>query len=183
VSEAPREPEFRQALEREPGAPVDDAAGEVPYLFGDLLALARADWMRQMRARLAERGHAGYRASDTVIVRLLRRRRSATIGEIGMRLGITRQAARKLVNGLGERGIVAEARDEHDARKVNVTLTKAGHAYARAVIATVYELNHDVAGRLDAAQLAGADAALRAAIIDPRIRALADHVPPPARPG
>jgi DNA-binding MarR family transcriptional regulator len=152
---------------------------EAPYRFGDLLALARVDWVRQMASVLNEHGYPDFRASDTSVVRLLRRRNTATIGEIGSRLGVTRQAARKVVTALARRGLVAEARDVRDARKVNVMLTDAGHAYADAVVDTVRQLNRALAVRVAEVDLASADAALRAAIVDPATRALADRIPRP----
>lgn len=150
-----------------------------PYLFGDLLALARLHWIRAMAAGLAERGYPDYRATDAVLVRLLRRRGSATITRIGDRLGITRQAARKLVDGLERRGYAAEERDPSDSRSINVRLTPAGEAYAAAVVAVLEHLNRELAVRVDAADLAAADAVLRATLVTEEARASAARI---ARP-
>jgi DNA-binding MarR family transcriptional regulator len=151
-----------------------------PYLFGDLLALARAHWIRRMSTGLAERGYPDYRAADAILVRLLRRRGSITISGIGARLGVTRQAGRKLVDGLERRGYATEARDQRDTRSVKITLTAAGETYADAVIAVIDELNHELASRVSEAELAVADAVLRAAITDNDAHAAADGMMSPA---
>ena len=96
------------------------------YLFGDLLALARLAWVRRMAQGVADLGYSDYRRSDAALLRLLRRRGPVPLSGIGARLGVTRQAARKAVSGLEQRGYAAERRDDHDARIVRVALTPAG---------------------------------------------------------
>jgi DNA-binding MarR family transcriptional regulator len=157
-------------------------ATETAYRFGDLLALARADWKARMADGLAARGYPGYRPSDALLIRTLHRR-SFTISRLAAQLGISRQAARKLIDGLEGRGYAAETRDDADGRSVNVCLTAAGEAYADAVSAVIDALNRAVAKRVSAADLAVTDAVLRASIANPRLRAAAARVvPPPAPP-
>jgi hypothetical protein len=50
---------------------------------------------------------------------------------------VTRQAARKVADGLQRRGYITTARDTRDTRQVNVILTPAGHDYAKAVTAVI----------------------------------------------
>jgi DNA-binding MarR family transcriptional regulator len=165
-----------------------DYAGIMPesstgaYPFGDLLALARQSWLGQMASRLEALGYPGYARSDAAVIRFLRRG-PAPVGQLGAVLGVTRQAARKVADGLQERGYVTLARGTHDARQVNVTLTPAGHAYASAVTAVIAELNRQVAERAGPAQLAAADAVLRAALFDDSARQRASRLPRPASPG
>jgi DNA-binding MarR family transcriptional regulator len=135
------------------------------YRFGDLLALVREHWVRQMADRLAAAGHADYRRSDAALVRLLSRG-SRSVGEIGAALGVSRQAARKLVAGLERRGYASSAKDRDDARQLNVELTARGEAFAAAIIDAIEALNRRLARRVDPAQLLAADAALRAALPD-----------------
>ena len=153
--------------------------GGAPYLFGDLLALARADWVRRMAAAVADSGYPDYRPTDAAIMRLLVRRGGAAISRIGEPLGVSRQAARKLVDGLEQRGYAYEARDEHDARSVKVALTPAGQAYAGAVIGAVHALNREVAERVGADDLVVADAVLRATITAEGLRTVAAHIASP----
>lgn len=133
--------------------------------FGDLLALARQSWIRQMAEALRAMGYGDYRRTDAAAVRLLARG-PASIGRVGEVLGITRQAARKVVDGLERRGLAATARDADDARQVNAVLTPEGAAYAQAVTTVVRRLDRDLVRRVDAAALAGAETVLRAVIAD-----------------
>jgi DNA-binding MarR family transcriptional regulator len=136
-----------------------------PYLFGDLLALTRQSWVQQMAARLTEAGYAGYRRSDAAALRLLQQRPLA-VGELAAALGVTRQAARKVADGLEQRGYASTVRDLADARRVNIALTPAGQRYAAAIVAIIRALNAELSARVDRAQLIAADAVLRAAIAD-----------------
>lgn len=152
------------------------------YPFGDLLALARQSWLGQMAGRLDALGYAGYARSDAAAIRRLRRG-PATVGQLGAVLGVTRQAARKVADGLEQRGYATTARGTRDARQVNVTLTPAGHAYASAVTAVIDELNREVAQRAGQERLVAADAVLRAALFDESARQRAGRLPGPGGPG
>jgi DNA-binding MarR family transcriptional regulator len=152
------------------------------YAFGDLLALARQSWLGQMASRLAERGYEDYRRSDAAATRLLRRGPVA-VGRLGTALGVTRQAARKVADGLHQRGYATIQRDPEDARQFNVALTAAGQEYASAVVAVIEQLNREVMRRTDPAELAAADAVLRAVIehgTDESTQQRAAWVPTPA---
>jgi DNA-binding MarR family transcriptional regulator len=149
------------------------------YRFGDLVALARQSWLVQMTSRLERLGYAGYRRGDVAVMRMLLRGPSP-VGRLGAGLGVTRQAARKVADGLEQRGYATTERDSRDARQLNVTLTPVGRDYARAVIALTEELNQEVAGRVSPAELAAADTVLRAALFDDSARRRASLLPPPA---
>jgi DNA-binding MarR family transcriptional regulator len=148
------------------------------YAFGDLLALTRQSWIGEMARRLAARGYPEYRRSDAAATRLLRRS-PLPVGQLGTGLGVTRQAARKVADGLQHRGYATTERDPRDSRQVNVTLTSAGREYAQAVVAVIEELNREVSRRTDPVQLAAADSALRAALFDECARQRADRLAPP----
>jgi DNA-binding MarR family transcriptional regulator len=149
-----------------------------PYRFGDLVALARLSWVGQMTSRLEGLGYAGFRRGDAAVMRLLLRG-PLPVGRLGAALGVTRQAARKVADGLEQRGYATTERDARDTRQLNITLTPVGRDYARAVTAVTEELNREVAGRVSPAQLAAADAVLRAALFDDSARQRAGQVPPP----
>jgi DNA-binding MarR family transcriptional regulator len=134
-----------------------------PQLFGDLLALARARWIREMAERLAQRGYPGYHRADALVFRFLLRE-SVPVGRLAGVLGVTRQAARKVVAGLEQRDLAVTERDEFDARRVNVGLTPAGVIYAQAVIEVIRELNRELVDRVDPIQLAAAEWVLRTVI-------------------
>ncbi len=149
-----------------------------PYPLGDMLALARQSWLSQMASRLAGLGYPDYRRSDAAAVRLLQRW-PASIGQLGTLLGVTRQAGRKVADGLQQRGFATTSRDPLDSRQINVSLTPAGQQYASAIASVIEELNREVAGRVDQRDLAAADRVLRAALFDQSAQRRAGHLPRP----
>lgn len=90
--------------------------------------------------------------------------RKTTIGGLGAGLGVTRQAARKIVNSLEQRGYAHAEVDAGDARRVNLVLTPAGVAYAQAITEVVVALNREFAARITPEDLATALTVLRAAL-------------------
>jgi DNA-binding MarR family transcriptional regulator len=155
----------------EPATPV--------YRFGDLLGLARLSWVRKMANELEARGFPEYRMSDAGSVRFLLVA-PRTVSELGELLGVTRQAARKVVTTLEARGYATIAPDPNDGRKLEVVLTGAGHAYGLAIVEVVASLNRALARRVAPEQLQAADAALRAVIDDETLRTRAESIPGPA---
>jgi DNA-binding MarR family transcriptional regulator len=148
------------------------------YHFGDLLALAREHWVRQMAEHVDRAGFDDYRRTDAAVVRLLNRR-PRSIGQIGAALGVTRQAARKFVTRLEQRGFVVTARDASDARQVNVGLTPQGDQYARAIRRAIDALDRRLDQRVEHAQLLTADTVLRASLPDQDAREQAIRLVPP----
>jgi DNA-binding MarR family transcriptional regulator len=116
-----------------------------------------------MARRLEELGYPDYRRSDAAVMRLLRRG-PTPVGRLGAVLGVSRQAARKVDDGLAQRGYAGTERDETDSRKLNVVLSPRGEDYARAVVEVIGALNSELADRLHPAQLAAAEEVLRAVI-------------------
>ena len=154
-------------------------ATAVPYRFGDVLALARLAWRERMARGLASRGYDDYRASDAAAVRMLLAG-PTTVGTFASFLGVSRQAARKIARGLEQRGFASAARDEADARRVNLTLTLAGRSYADAVVAVIAELNRDTAAAVTREQLAAADVVLRGVFAgSERAARIGAQIPPP----
>lgn len=147
-----------------------------PYLFGDLLALARQSWIGQMEQRLDALGYTGYQRSDATTMRLLLRHSPVPVGRAAPALGVTRQAARKIIDNLERRGFVRTERDALDTRRVNVVLTAAGTAYAHAVVGVIHALNRELCERVEPELLAAADAVLRASITDEGVAARAARV-------
>lgn len=149
------------------------------YRFGDLLALARRSWTLRMASELARRGYPDYRISDAASMRLLLAGPLA-VGRLGEVLGVTRQAARKVARQLEQRGYATTDPDPVDGRKLNVVLTQAGRAYARAIMEVVEMLNRALAERVDPAQLTAADVILRSVIDNDGLRRAAARIPGPA---
>ncbi len=158
------------------------AESTAPYRFGELLALARQSWVGQLTSRLERLGYAGYKRSDAGALLMLWGG-PLPVGRLGEGLGVTRQAARKVADGLEQRGYVTTERDSRDTRQLNITLTQAGRDYARVIAAVIAQLNREVAWRVSPAQLAAADAVLRAALFDDSARRRASRLPrPPEQP-
>lgn len=160
------------------GAETVDAGDGVVYRFGDLLALARRSWVRRLAAHAASDGFSDYRPTDTVLLRILARE-AQSIGRIGDGLGISRQAARKLADGLAARGYAVLAADPTDARRRLVGLTDRGRAYHRALSDASESLNDEVR-QVVPSELLAADAVLRAVLTD-EDRRLADAAVPRPR--
>jgi DNA-binding MarR family transcriptional regulator len=124
-------------------------------LFGDLLALARQRWVSAMALSLAAKGYPDYRRSDALALRVLHREWRA-LGELAAPLGGSRQATRKVVAGLVERGYATLESDPRDARRRRVILTSLGREYANAVVETVNALNRELTEKVSPEDLAGA---------------------------
>jgi DNA-binding MarR family transcriptional regulator len=133
-----------------------------------------------MEKRLERLGYDDYRRSDAAVLRLLWRE-PLSVGSLGSRLGVSRQAARKLVAALEQRGYARTERAAADARRLNVLLTPRGEAYAMSITAVIETLNSALASRVEPAQLAAADAVLRASIVDSGERARAAALVDPPR--
>lgn len=116
-----------------------------------------------MASGLAEIGYPDYRRSDAAAMRLLKKG-PLSIGRLGEALSVTRQAARKLADGLERRGLAVTARDSHDSRQVNIVLTPGGETYARAVVAVIERLNEELGKRVDPDQLMATEAVLLAVL-------------------
>lgn len=134
------------------------------YRFGDLLALARGSWIRQIRMRAEEAGFAEYRRTDSYVLRLLSSDALA-IGELGQGIGITRQAARKIAGRLVERGYADFVIDPDDGRRTLIVLTRRGRAYARVVESAQADLNKRIRSTVSADDLAAAERVLRSVFL------------------
>ena len=128
-----------------------------------------------MAKGVGDLGYEDYRRSDAAVMRRLRRG-PLSIGQLGTALGTSRQAARKVADGLERRGLATMERDSDDTRQVNVLLTADGEAYAAAVTKVIERLNRNLTRRVDAADLAGADRVLRAVLAGDRAQRVAETI-------
>jgi DNA-binding MarR family transcriptional regulator len=116
-------------------------------LFGDVLALARRTWVRALRDSLAKEGYNDYRRSDGLALRFFSLGPDS-LGAFADLTDTSRQAARKVVTGLIDRGYATLIIDPDDARRRLVNLTNAGDAYAEAVIRCLKKLNRNVEAKV-----------------------------------
>lgn len=108
-----------------------------------------------MAQRLEALGYLDYRRSDPLVMRTLRSGEVA-LGSLAATLGLTRQGARKVVNGLIDRDYAMVVPSPQDSRRRIVSLTPKGREYLSAVVATLRALNDEVTAQVDADQLAAA---------------------------
>ncbi len=155
---------------------------EWPDLLGDLLALARLAWIGQMAEGLRRRGFDDYRRSDALVFRALRRG-PLPVGRLGALLGTTRQAGRKVVDGLEQRGYATTGQDATDARRTNVTLTPPGERYAAAVVEVIDELHRRLGSQVTDQEMASARTVLRAVVAEGRGVGPGRGRPPPGSQG
>lgn len=101
-----------------------------------LLALARERWVRAMAERLGALGFSDYRRSDPWVLRSLRTA-DVALESLGETLGLTRQGARKVVNGLVERDYANVIASTIDTRRRIVELMPNGRQYLTAVVSTL----------------------------------------------
>jgi len=111
--------------------------------------MSTRSWIEQVRECMQEAGFPGYRRTDAGVLGLLLQRPLA-IGQLGEALGISRQAARQLADGLVERGYATLGTDDADARRTLVVLTPMGQSYGRAIWAAQDALNNTVAAPANA---------------------------------
>ena len=125
---------------------VDPAELDLPTLA----SLAGAAANRHMLRRLRDDGYVGVRTSHGYVIQNLIDE-SPTVGELADRLGVTQQAASKVVGEMEGMGLVTRDSDRSDSRVRRVTLTARGQALLtagrtaraeleRAVVANVGDL-------------------------------------------
>jgi DNA-binding MarR family transcriptional regulator len=112
---------------------------------------------------LSRRGYDDYRPTDAAVFRRLLRG-PTPVGRLDRALGASRQAARKVVEGLEARSYVTTGRDPADGRRVMVALTPAGEEYARAVVDVIEDLNSSLVRSVDPDDLAAARRVLLAVL-------------------
>ncbi|MGC2167490.1 MAG: MarR family winged helix-turn-helix transcriptional regulator [Acidimicrobiales bacterium] len=129
-------------------------------LFGDVLALARRSWVRALRDGLAKEGYHDYRRSDGLALRFFSLG-PHSLGAFADLTDTSRQAARKVVTGLIDRGYATLVTDPDDARRRQVHLTNEGDAYAEAVMRSLKKLNRDIQTKVAPDELQVAISVLR----------------------
>lgn len=128
-------------------------------VFGDSLALARRSWVRALKEGLAQQGYPDYRRSDALAMRFFAAG-SFSVGEFAQFTDTSRQASRRAIDTLVERGYLEIRIDDDDARRRLVHLTEEGRRYARAILTTVRSLNAEVTSAIAPEDLRNAVAVL-----------------------
>jgi DNA-binding MarR family transcriptional regulator len=132
---------------------VGDLAGDQP--LGRLLAMALAAVIDELHERLAAPGWPRVRPMWGFVLLALRDR-PRNIGEVGELLGVTKQAAAKVVASLVDEGLVERREDPGDRRAAVLGLTPDGDRFladAEAAYQAIEDGWAQVAGRRDVAAL------------------------------
>jgi DNA-binding MarR family transcriptional regulator len=97
--------------------------------LGPALRKAWVAYQRRIDEAMAAAGFTDRHFPDGRVLRLCRDHAGTTISEIGRALGITRQAAAKVVGGLRDRGYVAVEPSPDSGREKTVALTSRALEY------------------------------------------------------
>jgi DNA-binding MarR family transcriptional regulator len=128
-------------------------AGDQP--LGRLLAMALTAVIDELHERLADAGWPRVRPMWGFVLLALRDR-PRNIGEVGELLGVTKQAAAKVVGSLVDEGLVERREDQDDRRAAVLVLTPDGLRFladAEAAYEAIEAGWAEVAGRRDVAAL------------------------------
>lgn len=100
--------------------------------LGPALRRAWVAYQRRLDAAIAEAGFGERRFPDTRVLRMCKENDEMTTSQIGRELGISRQAAGKVVGNLRERGYVSVRPSPSSGREKIVTVTPKAEEYLAA---------------------------------------------------
>ena len=121
----------------------DSAVGPVPPDLGILLTLSLRGFVDLLHGELGQRGFADVRPPFGVVFRALRDG-PLTLTDLAARLGVTKQAAAKVVTEMVGKGMLRRRPDVRDARAKLLEFTPRG----RLAMRTAIEIGADVERRL-----------------------------------
>jgi DNA-binding MarR family transcriptional regulator len=124
-------------------------------LFGTFRSL-----VDDLHSELARRGHPDVRPTHGFALQAVGPR-GATAGELATRLGVSKQAAGKTVDGLVSLGYVERTADARDARRKTVVVTPAGREVLRLSAEIFERLRAEWEEQVGAARMRGMEEALR----------------------
>lgn len=133
-----------------------------------LLLLGFRALIDDVHAELAEAGHAGFRPLHGVTFKAIGD--GVTASELGRRLGVSKQAAGKTVEGLEREGYVERVADPEDARSKIIRLTPRGMEVQQRAFEAMAGLRARWAERLGEEQMAAIEEGLREMTADREMR-------------
>ena len=117
------------------------------WVLGVRLLLASRALFDELHRRLSAAGHDGLRPAHGFLFQAVGTH-GATASEIAVRLGVTKQAARLMVDELADLGYVERSRDVRDARRRPVLLTARGQDALASSEAILVGLSDELAAEL-----------------------------------
>ena len=121
-----------------------------------------------VHAELAEAGHAGFRPLHGVTFKAIGD--GVTASELGRRLGVSKQAAGKTIEGLEREGYVERVADPADARSKIIRLTPRGVEVQRHAFEAMAGLRARWAERLGEERMTAIEEGLREMTADREMR-------------
>ena len=132
--------------------------------LGILLTTAMRGFVDLLHAELVKRGYGEVRPAFGVVFRALRDG-PLTLTELAARLGVTKQAAAKVVDEMDAKGLLRRRADPSDARAKLLELTARGRGAMRTAIAIGADLEARLREHTSDAAVVGTKATL-AAFVD-----------------
>jgi DNA-binding MarR family transcriptional regulator len=143
--------------------------------FGLLLARAFNAYVEHLHDRLAARGFPDLRPSFGLPLRALHRE-PRTLTELGAELGVSKQAAAKVVGELERRGLIERTPSPDDGRATLLHLSPSGDALVAAAIDVGDQVEQDLATEIGHAAAADLRLALERLAYDaPWMRTPGSH--------
>ena len=133
-----------------------------------LLLLGFRALIDDVHTELAEAGHPGFRPLHGVAFKAIGD--GVTASELGRRLGVSKQAAGKTIEGLERDGYVERVADPADARSKIIRLTARGTEVQQRAFEVMARLRAQWAEQLGEAQMAAIEDGLRAMTADRETR-------------
>jgi len=154
-----------------PSSPISPTHDDVP--LARLFALAYRHLVEGLHERLRRRGWSDVRPSYGYVL-LACRERATTSSELAATLGVSKQAAAKLVDGMVEADLVSRVAAPEDGRAKLLRLTRRG----RRLLVVVEEIYVEL--EAEWARVVGADAvaALRGSLVEVLESAYGGRLPP-----
>lgn len=121
-----------------------------------------------VHAELAEAGHPGFRPLHGVAFKAIGE--GVTASELGRRLGVSKQAAGKTIEGLEREGYVERVADPADARSKIIRLTPRGAEVQQRAFEAMAELRTRWAERLGEERMSAIEEGLREMTADREVR-------------
>lgn len=135
---------------------------ELPgWQLGVQLLLASRALFEELHRRLADAGHDRLRPAHGFLFQALGAG-GATASEVAVRLGVTKQAARLVIEELAGLGYLERGQDPGDLRRRPVLLTARGEDALRSSEAILDELRDELVTQLGSSRLAQGSEVLRA---------------------
>lgn len=115
--------------------------------FGLLFALAFRCYVDHLHAGLSERGFTPVRSAFGPVLRALRARET-TLTALAADLGVSKQAAGRIVDDMRDAGLVSQRSDPADGRARILALTERGEAMVNAAIAIATDYEQSLRAQL-----------------------------------